>query len=206
MTEVVESYCLGHTEFVTSIDELKTETNENILVSVSGDQTIRLWNYVEGKELFRQDLPARGLRLTKNAHNQIAVVSFDDKFTVNIFEFSVNGSQPVLRSLAEHTLNENVKYIGSIIYELDNKIWITGLNENNEPILKQLDVIQENDKINIVETNLDNILNVIKQNLTSTKLQPCEDIATLFKSRIDNTADYHERKRQRIEKRYAKFH
>lgn len=204
-TEVVESYCLGHTEFVTSIDELKTETNENVLVSVSGDQTVRLWNYVDGKELFRLELPARGLRLTKNAHNQLAIVSFDDNFTIGLFEFSINGNKPVLRALAQHSLNENVKYVGSIVYESDNKLWISGLDENNEILLKQLEIIQENDLTKIIDTNLDNLLDVTKENLTSTKLQPCEDIATLFKSRVDNTADYQERKRQRIEKKHARL-
>jgi len=43
----IHNYCLGHTEFVTSICFL----GDDILLSGSGDGTIRAWRYLEGKEV-----------------------------------------------------------------------------------------------------------------------------------------------------------
>ena len=45
----IHCYCLGHTDFVTNI-QIVPEHND-ILVSASGDGTIRVWNYDEGKEV-----------------------------------------------------------------------------------------------------------------------------------------------------------
>lgn len=208
LTEVIESYCLGHLEFVTAIEELNIETSKNVLVSISGDRTLRLWNYVEGKELDRLDLPAPGWRLTQNAKNQLAAVLFDEKFSIGVYEVTSNENKLKVRALAEHVLNENVKYIGSIIYESNDSILYSGLDENSEVILKRLEITRSNDQVNIIETDLNKVLGALKDNLPSTKLQPIEDIAQLFKSRVDNIAEYHERKKRRIElcheKRYNK--
>lgn len=205
---MIESYCLGHTEFVSAIEELKTETNDNVLVSISGDRTLRLWNYVDGKELFRLELPAPGLRLAKNSQNELAVVFSEGNFSIGIYELRSNEKKPEVRALTEHILSENVKYIGAIVYESNDSIWYSGLDENGEVILGQLQITRSNDQVQITETNLDNVLSILKDNLPSTKLQPCEDVAQLFKSRIDNTIEYHERKKRRIEqcheKRYNK--
>ena len=45
----IHCYCLGHTDFVTNI-QIVPEHND-ILVSASGDGTIRVWKYDEGKEV-----------------------------------------------------------------------------------------------------------------------------------------------------------
>ncbi|CAG9856157.1 unnamed protein product [Phyllotreta striolata] len=42
----IASYCLGHTNFVHKINVV-----ENVLVSGSGDGTIRFWDFLEGKQL-----------------------------------------------------------------------------------------------------------------------------------------------------------
>ena len=43
----IHCYCLGHTDFVTSI-QVVPNFQENILLSASGDGSIRLWKYLEG--------------------------------------------------------------------------------------------------------------------------------------------------------------
>lgn len=45
----IQSYCLGHEEFVSKIDFFPSD--KNILVSGSGDGSIRFWNYLEGKQI-----------------------------------------------------------------------------------------------------------------------------------------------------------
>lgn len=43
----IETFCLGHIDFVTSISLM----DDGLLVSGSGDGTVRVWKYLEGKEL-----------------------------------------------------------------------------------------------------------------------------------------------------------
>ena len=45
----IQSYCLGHKEFITGLSFLPTD--KTVLVSSSGDGTVRLWNYVTGIQL-----------------------------------------------------------------------------------------------------------------------------------------------------------
>lgn len=49
----IQSYCLGHSEFVTGLSLLPTD--ETVLMSSSGDGTIRLWDYAAGIELYVVD-------------------------------------------------------------------------------------------------------------------------------------------------------
>lgn len=131
---------------------------------------------------------------------------FDEEvFKIGVFKLTSNETETKVQTVAEHTLSDNVKYISSITYETDDSIWYSGLDENNEAILKRLEIIRSgDDQTKITETNLDNVLNVLKQTLPSVKLQACEDITQLFKKSFDNLTDYQERKKRRIEKKHSK--
>ncbi len=46
----IHCYCLGHTEFVTGLAVLRRQ-EEGLVLSSSGDGTVRCWNYETGDEL-----------------------------------------------------------------------------------------------------------------------------------------------------------
>ena len=46
----IHCYCLGHTDFVTSL-QVVPHITENLLLSASGDGTLRVWKYLEGVEV-----------------------------------------------------------------------------------------------------------------------------------------------------------
>lgn len=46
----IVSYCLGHTEFVTNVEICK-----ELLISASGDGTVRLWDFLKGEQLYKID-------------------------------------------------------------------------------------------------------------------------------------------------------
>lgn len=204
-SEVVESYCLGHLEFVSGIEELTAlQSSEHQLVSISGDKTLRLWNYLNGSELFRLEMSGRGIRMAQNGQNELAAVLYDEDYKIGIFEvFTNDENKPAVRSIAEHAC-ENVKYISSIMYEANDSIWYAGLDGNDDPFLKRLQIDRENEKINIKEDNVDDLLKILKENLTSCKLQANDDISQLFKKSFDNLTDYQERKKRRIEGKNGK--
>lgn len=154
--------------------------------------------------MFRLELSGRGIRMVRNGQNELAAVLFDEDYKIGVFEvFTNDEKKPALRSIAEHSC-ENVKYISSIMYETNDSIWYAGLDENDEVILKRLQIVRENGKISINEDNVDDLLKILKQNLTSCKLQANDDISQLFKKSFDNLTDYKERKKRRIEKRNGK--
>lgn len=76
-------------------------------------------------------ITSRGLRLAQNSKDKFAITLFGDSFKIGIFELK--------RMLA---LNESVKYISSIAYETDDLIWFSGLDGNNDVILKQLGIVR----------------------------------------------------------------
>ncbi|CAI9621836.1 unnamed protein product, partial [Staurois parvus] len=51
---VISSFCLGHTEFVSQL--LVLPGPDNMLLSGSGDETVRLWKYQSGEEIHRWNL------------------------------------------------------------------------------------------------------------------------------------------------------
>lgn len=181
------------------------QLNDNLLLSLSGDKTVRIWDYLNGKELFRLELSARGLRLVRNSQNHFAIVMFDEgQLKVGLLKLELGESGPTVEVIAEHKLNENVKNISSIVFQTDDSIWLSGQDANNEIVLKRLDITRSNDQTQINETNLDEVSNMLKQNLPSLTLQAFDDVTLLFKKSFDNLSDYHERKKRRIEKENSK--
>lgn len=201
-SEIIESYCLGHLEFVSAIAELSSNANQ--LVSISGDKTLRLWNYLDGTELHRLELSGRGVRFAQNERDEIAAVLFDENYKIAIFEPFTNDENKTSICLAAEHACENVKYISSIMYETNDCVWFAGLDGNDEILLKQLKIIRTNEKVHMEESDADDVLKILKPNLPTTKLQANEDITQLFKKAFDNLTDYKERKKRRIEKKYGK--
>ncbi|XP_076335843.1 tRNA (guanine-N(7)-)-methyltransferase non-catalytic subunit wuho isoform X2 [Tachypleus tridentatus] len=96
----IHTYCLGHTEFVTSLAILPS--HPEFLVSASGDKTLRLWRYIDGEEVFQLNYADNISHLLLSDHQQS--VDYDDK---NSHEGTVKHLQrdsgekpdPIIRSI-----------------------------------------------------------------------------------------------------------
>src|SRR5690606_21782344 len=52
----IHYFCLGHTKIITKIVATPTSTNQNLLISGSGDGTVALWDITNGKRLCSVDI------------------------------------------------------------------------------------------------------------------------------------------------------
>ncbi|XP_073832608.1 tRNA (guanine-N(7)-)-methyltransferase non-catalytic subunit wuho [Musca autumnalis] len=189
-TAEIHTYCLGHKEFVAGMVFL----NDNTLLSVSGDKTLKVWNYKEGKELKSVELPAPGIKL--------ALKCLD----VNKYELSVLLHQP----------NECV-----IQYQITGGEGESGQFEFNAgDVLSFPDVICCNlayagDRLYVVGVVNDHLtirlspaspdapenwLSVMEEQFKEYHWTP-EDISAWFKKKFDNVSEYLERKKRRIEEK-----
>ncbi|XP_031557155.1 tRNA (guanine-N(7)-)-methyltransferase non-catalytic subunit wdr4-like [Actinia tenebrosa] len=70
----IEAYCLGHTDFVSSIGVIKSEDDE-ILVSGSGDGCVMFWDFKSGKRLHTECLNEQKEEEGKEIQDDKVIVS-----------------------------------------------------------------------------------------------------------------------------------
>lgn len=196
-TEIIETYCMGHLEFVSSIEVITSNATQSLLLSLSGDKTLRLWNYVTGTELVQSQLPAPGLKMIVNARNQVAIVVLEKPLKIVFAELiSFKNGEWEIQLTGEFLFGENIKYVNSLIYENDDVILAACHTDDDGILLKQLSRTKDN---TFVEIELPTSL---AKALPTTKIDLLEDVSILFKKKFDNVADYHERKKRRMEKKF----
>lgn len=204
----IVSYCLGHQEFVTNIEII-----DNILISASGDGTLRFWNYLEGKQLF-----------IVNTNDHVS-----DKSIINNFRNTMDNEKVDVESLSiidMQIYSGAKKVIAVTLFNLNNvqlyymenqsagiEVHFSQTIDVNGQIIgfslcKQLCILC---KDNIVLYNMDengtytelflgdidSFYNKHKTLFNSSLL--VDDISTLYKRKFDNVQEYLERKRLRLE-------
>lgn len=195
-TEEIETYCLGHLEFVSGIAELSLP-NHNRLVSISGDKTMRLWNHTNGYEEVCVDLQAPAFQMVLNDEtNLLAVSMFSERTLIAIYKVDENETGIQIKKYADHAMSENVKYISSMAVTFDDCLWLLCQGNNDELLVKKI-VLKDGV---VIESDIDYLTNIT----SSIKLNVPEDISILFKKKVDNMKDYHDRKKRRLEEKYSK--
>merc|ERR1712018_476229 len=116
----IHNFCLGHTDFVTSI----VLHQETFLVSGSGDGTLRLWNYLKGKELDQ-------VLCAKDANLQPLEVEVDQKthrtpwpsvLEVQEYENNLAVSLEAFQGIVLYALqNEKFSFVRKV--SLDSALW-----------------------------------------------------------------------------------
>lgn len=195
-TEEIETYCLGHLEFVSGIAEISLP-NKNRLVSISGDKTMRLWDYTNGCEEACVDLGAPAYQLVYNVErNLLAVSMFSKRTLVGVYKIDDLETGIQIKKYAEHATSENVKYISSMAVTSDDCIWLLCQGNDDELLVKKILLTDSG----VIESDVDYLRNIT----SSIKLNVPEDISILFKKKFDNMKDYHDRKKRRVEEKNSK--
>lgn len=197
-TEVIETYCLGHLEYVSSIEPITSHASDPLLLSLSGDKTLRLWNYATGTELVRSQLLAPGIKMIVNGRNQVAVVVLGKPLKIVLVELQQPSNDKwKIQQIGEFAFSGNIKYVDSLIFENDDTILAACHTDHDVVLLKKLSLTDDGFVESSPPTSLVDAL-------PSTKVDLLEDVTIWFKKKFDNLGDYHEKKKRRIEEKSSK--
>ncbi|XP_068631004.1 tRNA (guanine-N(7)-)-methyltransferase non-catalytic subunit wuho [Battus philenor] len=211
----IQTYCLGHTEFVNNLELLPH--NVKYLTSTSGDGTIKCWNYEVGKLCYSIDT---FLDINdESLKNNFAKVMVEEGVEVNAL--------PIVH-YAISKVNESCSVIAVTVFSF-KKILFYSLSTDNElfehKLLQSLDIDQFPTSLTLNGTSLF-VYYDIKGTVEIYKLQyekanicfglaesialqdsrkessreESKDIKLLYKRKFDNVQEYQERKKLRLNK------
>ncbi|XP_028175458.1 tRNA (guanine-N(7)-)-methyltransferase non-catalytic subunit wdr4 [Ostrinia furnacalis] len=213
----IQTYCLGHREFVNHIEILPH--SEKYLTSASGDGTVKCWDYVTG-----------ALCHNINAYLDVDDVGLKEHFAKIMDEEGVEVTTLPIVHYTATALDEDTSVLAIAIHGY-NKLLIYSLETRNKQFLhkKEDSVMLERFPAAIkfhksslfVYDDVDNTVCIIKIVWINSKLNfECDKkltmfinvnvngelnssidaIKVLYKRKFDNVQEYQERKKQRLEK------
>lgn len=189
-THEIEAFCVGHKEFVASVAFFN---NEKLLLSVSGDKTLRFWDYRTGKQVQLIELtfvPA----IVAVLDGLMAISS--DKNTIYIYKYEIVSDEITkINLIGEKSYDSDIEFTGK-----GENFYIKSIHENEGQ--KKLQI----EKVSVIENSAE-FTQLEAQNIqidSSFKLFKSFDVVLLYKKRYDNVKQYTDRKRARIENQEAK--
>jgi len=212
----INNYCLGHTEFVTSISFL----SQDLLVSGSGDGTVKLWKYLEGKEIATREV-FQDLELPINVNNLKVKDNLENVEPLDNMDKRVDPpSQPAVVSVKSLNSSQFVVqvegYVGLCLYRYDGNLVFTQ-NLELKSLLLDFDVFndmliilsKDQETFNLDKYLLENDKLVFKHSVSLNEYAELfssvdnfedEGLGNLHKRWFDNVKEYMERKEARINK------
>lgn len=190
-THEIESICLGHTEFVSSIAFVE---NEKLLLTSSGDKTLRLWEYQTGKEVFKISLEFIPITIMVG-DKFMAVVDYES--SVHIFRYDIDENQKI-------TLNELglKKYSGNINTCNDADTFYVEYLDSQKLLVDKISVLDDAVTFEVFRNTEATFNHSVHESFSIFK--PF-DVSLLFKKKFDNSVKpYIDRKKVRIETAMAK--
>jgi len=195
-------FCLGHKEFVSSLIAL----SENVAISISGDGTLRLWNFLSGKQLnFTKFsfIPVLFKHIQQSPTDGILCISTSD-FIIKVYEYQLIDNN----ALKLHLLGEK-QYSSDIeIAILKDNFYIEHIDDVDGTKKLFIDKIQiENKNAASFEALKEDILTILNlNNNSSLKIAKPFKVSLLFKNtgKFDNVKQYTDRKKARIESQAMK--
>ncbi|XP_069491757.1 tRNA (guanine-N(7)-)-methyltransferase non-catalytic subunit WDR4 isoform X2 [Ambystoma mexicanum] len=199
----IVSFCLGHTEFVSQL--LVLPWAPDLLVSSSGDQTIKLWEYVTGREVQSCDLSTSHRqdgdedkrfavsRIAASCSGSHIAVLFDCVPTVHVFQFDAASRQ--LLPGQEISLEHGV---WDVAFDASSGLWI--LQEDKDEVVLIYRLADGKWQRSLNEESMERLSNHLRDNWTL--MEGCSDTESpfrnLYKASYDNMAHYLQKKEERI--------
>lgn len=201
----INSYCLGHDDFVTCINLI----DQTHLLSGSGDGTFKIWDYKKGEELFsysvKNDVSSlRPFEDSLPVVYKVSVLKLSDGSTIvcslvfktnAIWLYNVNHSPTITLKFSKFIRTEHEPYALQSSPE-KCQLWFLQLDQA-EPI-KCFSLLQSEF---LKDENFNKVEQVIKKHVDVLSLNKLYErqISSLCKKKFDNESDYYKRKNERIE-------
>ena len=196
-TQEIEAYCMGHKEFVSSIAIFE---HHSILLSVSGDKELRMWNYLTGKlhQVLSLTFVPIILVLMESTQKSgfFSLTDEDDIIHINTYVINIESVKFSLKTVPvwQKSYSSNHYLVSE---KTDNSLYVTYMHADGLCVDKVYCCPETNTVILETIYKLKELIGINLENITFVK---SFETSLLFKKKYDNVKDYHERKRQRIEK------
>ncbi|NWX00422.1 WDR4 methyltransferase, partial [Caloenas nicobarica] len=206
----IVSYCLGHKEFVSKI--LVIPNYPDLLLSASGDSTLRLWEYKSGEEVHcchlssicgpettNTDQKYPVSRITYCCQGGYVAVLCDSIPTVYIFQLDAIAQQLVYRQ----QISSKHK-VWDIAFEETGGLWI--LQEDKEAPLQLYRPCDEQWKAVTDDKGLQKMSKYLQDNWTVFEgfVGAESHYNSLYKASFDNAATYLEKQEERLQQQKKK--
>jgi len=216
----IETFCLGHTDFVTSISLME----DGLLVSGSGDGSVRVWKYLDGKEMkmrfVNKDVEV-SVRKGENVEKQIESMNVDPKR-------SVPSDVPAVIKVKSFNKTSFIVQVegldGCVVYNYDSQNSTINVVQILKFDNRLLDFSIDGDSVIFLTSTKEakSTLNLLQYKIQDNKLTECGslqisneivaftsanssgDLESLHKRWFDNMKDYLERKQIRLEQSKSK--
>lgn len=222
-TYSIQTYCLGHKEFVNHIELLPHDNK--LLISSSGDGTLKIWTYTDGKAYY-----------TINTYINIEDDQLKNNFTKKMDDEGIEVDTLPIVHLAVTKLNEDTSLLAATVhtyntiliysltntdnkfsYKLETKLPLssfpTAIQFNNSTLLIYNDsecnvnfyeYQLSNDSVSFQNTKTENVFENVTNDQSNGVENHFESMKLLYKRKFDNVQEYLERKKQRLEKNAIK--
>ncbi|XP_061782254.1 tRNA (guanine-N(7)-)-methyltransferase non-catalytic subunit wdr4 [Nerophis lumbriciformis] len=203
----IQSFCLGHQQFVSSL--VVPSSHPNWLLSGSGDGTMKLWEYTSGKKLHSWDL--KELQETFGSHSEktptvcqissspdgchVAVLC-DRVSIIQFFTLDEDGEE---KKLVPHSRLTLPCCPLDMTFDPEGRLWV--LMDSCEELLQIYKLEQSSWKCEADSAEVKRASEAFKphwQNLNASS-GTSSRFEHLYKVTFDNVTDYLEKKQQRLE-------
>lgn len=213
----IQTFCLGHKEFVNQI-ELLPHT-DGCLTSTSGDGTVKFWNYINGTLLYTIDT-YKDIKNNDGIKQEFIKIMDEEGIEINslpIVDYAITKLND-LSSLLAVTVHSYMKVLVYQVCNVDEKFTHTLVQDipvDNFPtaikfcnfslfvydsvdsVINEFNVEANDDHISL---NLNKTIKVFENMDVKLSSYDHSSIKLLFKRKFDNVQEYQERKMQRLEK------
>jgi WD40 repeat protein len=179
------------------------------LVSVSGDQTVRIWDYVKGEELHKIELSKPGASLTTKQLEDnvflIAVCLYDPPISANIVVYKVELlADNTFKSTLVHEQEFDKLNLTSMLFHAENYLILSFVTSSSKMALKFLKYSEDK----FIEDTSESIVGVqdklCNEIFKDKRVEFVDHVVKLYKKKFDNISKYQERKKRRIEQQSNK--
>ncbi|KAM6224525.1 tRNA (guanine-N(7)-)-methyltransferase non-catalytic subunit WDR4 [Rhynchocyon petersi] len=206
----IESFCLGHTEFVSRIFVVPDQPE--LLLSTSGDGTLRLWEYRSGRELHccrvsglqEPEIPQdekrfAASRITYCCQDSCIALLCDSIPVVYIFQLDISKQQLVYKQQLAFQHR-----VWDVAFEESQSLWV--LQDCREaplvlwqPVQGRWQSVSENDMLRKVSGHLQENWDMLEGSAGVG-----DSFSSLYKTTFDNMTTYLKKKEERLQQQLKK--